>query len=300
MAGPLFITGASGFLGRHFLLYCEQHWDGEIVCLSRQPRGATGSRVRWLIGDVLDVDSYRQALTAGTTVVHMAAVTGKADRAAYDRTNAEGTRALLRACAERGVSRFVLVSSVAARYPNLDSYPYGASKRDAEDAVKNSGLPYLIVRPTIILGTESPIWQKLSQLAGPRLVPMIGNGRTRVQPIHVRDVAMALGELVRTPEATGIIELAGEESLPIRDLLVRIHQSRRGRAPVVVSIPYSPLRFVLELMEKGVPRLLPVTAGQLSVFVNDSSITPDSRLQALWPQMMNVDEMIRASESANA
>ena len=300
MAGPLFITGASGFLGRHFLLYCERHWGGEIICLSRQPRNAAGSRVRWRTGDVLDVASYREALAPGTTVVHMAAVTGKADRAEYDRTNAEGTRALLRACVERGVSRFVLVSSVAARYPNLAGYPYGASKRDAEEAVTGSGLPYLIVRPTIILGTESPIWQKLSQLAAARLVPMIGNGRTRVQPIHVRDVAMALGELVRTPEATGIIELAGEETLPIRELLVRIHQSRRGSAPLVVSVPYPPLRFVLELMEKGVPQLLPVTAGQLSVFVNDSSITADNRLKALWPQMMKVDEMIRASEGDNA
>jgi nucleoside-diphosphate-sugar epimerase len=301
MAGSLFITGASGFLGRHFLSYCERHWHGGIVCLSRQARTAgQGTRIRWVTGDLLSPASYANELGPDTTVVHLAAVTGKASRAAYQQTNTDGTAVLVRACVERGVHRFVLVSSVAARYPNLKSYPYGASKRDAEQVVAASGLAYLIVRPTIVLGRESPIWQKLSQLAAARLVPVIGTGRTRVQPIHVRDVAMALGELAHDVDATGTIELAGAEALSIRDLLERIHRVRHGRSPVVLKIPYPPLRVALQLMEKSVPRLLPITAGQLSLFVHDSNVTADGNLKAMWPHMMSVDEMIRASEHGNA
>ena len=301
MAGSLFITGASGFLGRHFLASCEERWDGEVVCLSRQPKlRLPGSRARWIAGDLLEPGGYRAALGADTTVVHLAAVTGKADRAAYHRTNTEGTRTLLRAGAEQGIRRFVLVSSIAARYGNLESYPYGASKRDAEQAVAASGLRYLIVRPTIVLGRESPIWQKLSQLAGAAVVPVIGKGRARVQPIHVRDVAHALIEVVLRDELTGMIELAGSEELSIRDLLERIHDSMRGGKPIVLTIPYPPLRMLLELVERSAPRLLPVTAGQLSVFVNDSNVKADSTLRSLWPQMMTVDEMIRASQNGDA
>ena len=299
MAGSLFITGASGFLGRHFLASCEARWDGEVVCLSRQPKPGWRGRARWIAGDLLEPAAYRAALGADTVVVHLAAVTGKADRAAYQRTNTEGTRALVRAGAEQGIRRFVLVSSIAARYANLESYPYGASKRDAEQVVAASGLRSLIVRPTIVLGRESPIWQKLSQLAGSAVVPVIGGGRARVQPIHVRDVAQALVELVLRDELNGMIELAGSEELSIRDLLERIHDSLRGGKPLILTIPYPPLRMLLELMERSAPRLLPVTAGQLSVFVNDSNVKADGTLRSLWPQMMTVDEMIRASRNGD-
>ena len=298
MARSLFVTGASGFLGRHFLSYCEQNWDGSVICLSRRPPGRTG-RATWVAGDVLDAASYEDCLGPDTTVVHLAAVTGKADRAAYQATNAEGTRALVGAALRRGVGRFVLVSSVAARYPNLAGYPYGASKRDAEAIVAASGLSFLIVRPTVVLGSESPIWQKLRQLASGRVVPVIGNGKTPVQPIHVRDVAAALGALAAA-DTTGTFELAGAETLTIRDLLERIHHRARGARPVVLPIPYAPLRLTLELVEKGIPGLLPITAGQLSLFVQDSSIKAEPALQAMWPQMMNVEEMIRASENGHA
>lgn len=270
-----------------------------MTCLSRHPPAQNG-RAGWVAGDVLDAGAYEHCLTPGTTVVHLAAVTGKADRAAYQRTNAEGTRALVAAAVRQNVGRFVLVSSVAARYPNLGGYPYGASKRDAEAIVAGSGLSFLIVRPTIVLGAGSPIWLKLRQLAAGRLVPMIGNGRTRVQPIHVRDVATALGALA-AGEAIGTIELGGAETLSIRELLERIHMgARHGARRTILPIPYAPLRLALDLLEKGMPGLLPITAGQLSLFVQDSSIEPDAALQALWPQMMNVDEMIRASENGHA
>ncbi|HEY0303783.1 MAG TPA: NAD-dependent epimerase/dehydratase family protein [Longimicrobiales bacterium] len=299
MAGSLFVTGASGFLGRHFLSYCEQNWDGPVVCLSRQPPPPTG-RARWIGGDVLEPAGYAHELGPDTTIVHLAAVTGKADRGVYEQINAEGTRRLLQAAANRKIRRFVLVSSVAARYPNLDGYPYGASKRDAEQAVAKSGIPFLIVRPTIVLGKESPIWQKLRQLAVAPIVPMIGSGRTRVQPIHVQDVASALCELVNDPSVAGTIELAGAESLSIRELLERIRASIRGARAWVLPIPYAPLRMTLELMERTVPGLAPITAGQLSLFVCDSSVVPNETLQALWPGMMNVEQMIRASENGRA
>jgi len=300
MAGSLFITGATGFLGRHVLARLERaHWD-DVICLARSDSGGRRNGARWLKGDLLDAATYADALGPETTVLHLAAVTGKADRGEYQRVNVEGTEVLLDASRKRGVRRFVLVSSVAARYRDLSSYPYGQSKRDAETRVAASGLAHLIVRPTIVLGHESPIWQKLRQLASAPVVPLIGNGRTRVQPIHAADVAAALTAVADNHGLQGALELAGPDVVSIADLLGLIRRQVKNSAVRLLPIPYKPLSAALGLLEKRWQRFLPVTAGQLSMFVNDSTVEPVSTLQAMWPHMMRIDEMIQASEYAHA
>jgi nucleoside-diphosphate-sugar epimerase len=87
--------------------------------------------------DLAEPATYRDALTGAQTVVHVAATTGKARPAVYERNNVQATRALLEASAAAGVARFVFISSIAAAFPDRRYYPYAESKIAAEAAVRH-------------------------------------------------------------------------------------------------------------------------------------------------------------------
>jgi nucleoside-diphosphate-sugar epimerase len=250
--------------------------------------------VKWVQGDLMEPAAWRSLIGPGTIVLHMAAVTGKTTAQEHERVNLRGTELLLKQCRDQGVARFVYVSSIAARYPDLRHYPYGAAKRAAETLVQASGIPFLILRPTIVLGAQSPIWQKLRQLASGRVIPLIGDGTARVQPVHVDDVASVVAAFAMDTRRTGIAEVGGRDVLTMRELLAKIHQLTGSGSPRFVQLPYNMIRMVLRWFERMAPSAVPITEGQLSVFVNDSTTLPELAVHAQFPQMMSIDEMLRA------
>ena len=221
----LFITGASGFIGRHLLarLACGKYET--LFCLSRD----TGKipvrtpHVRALEGELADIDRYQPELTASDCIVHLAAATGKLRPADYFRINVVGTNNLLERAKQCGVRRFLFVSSIVVRYRNKDDYYYAQSKEKAEQLVRESGLEYAIVRPTIVAGAGSGVLAGLEKLATLPVMPVFGDGRTRVQPIAVEDLADFLVMILeRELFSGGTFEFGGPEVLTIEHLLSRL------------------------------------------------------------------------------
>ena len=152
----LFLTGATGFIGRRLLPALDAERVGPVHCLVRGPvKLAAGAHL--VTGDLLDPSSYAAALAECDTVVHLAALTGKASFKEHRRVNVKGTAALLEACREVGVKRFIHVSTIAVTYPDQDVYAYAQTKTEAEELVRVSRLDFAIVRPTIVLGPGSPL-----------------------------------------------------------------------------------------------------------------------------------------------
>src|SRR5260221_5616728 len=168
MPARLFVTGGSGFVGSRLLAALSGRGHS-IVALDRSGslRGRWGesSGVEVVAGSLLDPQSYRVALAASDTVLHLAASTGRASREEHFRVNAQGTEILVDECRRAGVPRMLFVSSIATAFPDTTHYDYAQSKRRAEDAVRGSGLQVAILRPTMILGRGSPILAALETLA---------------------------------------------------------------------------------------------------------------------------------------
>jgi nucleoside-diphosphate-sugar epimerase len=293
----LFVTGASGFVGRRLLAGIPAGRYARVTALSRgAPAPAAG--VTWVRGDVRDPASWASHLDADTDVAHLAAATGKADAATHHAVNADGTAALLRACERARVGGLLFVSSIAAKFPDDSHYPYARAKREAEALVRASGLPHLVVRPTIVLGPGSPILDALRRLAGLPAVAAIGGGRARVQPVHVDDLATMLARLLERRAFDGTtVECGGPEVLTMADLLVRVRRGMGKPAAPVVRLPYGPMRAAAIAATMVLGRRAPLTAGQLSSFVHDGVIEPG----ALWNEMRAglkpVDEMVRGDSS---
>lgn len=290
----LFITGAGGFLGRHLAAMLPNADHRRAVCLVRGQRPELRREgVEVVFGDLLEPTSYAPFLTPQMTVIHLAAVTGKARAADYWRGNVEATRRLLEVCRQQGVRRFLFVSSIAAGFARQEYYPYGQSKKAAEELVRASGLDVLIVRPTMIFGPGAPVLAGLARLGSLPIVPVFGDGKVRVQPIDAGDLARALLRLAAEPQFGGrLIELGGPEQVTIEELLARLHRRRSGRSPKLIHVPLRGWLPALAFLEKFLLPVLPLTAGQLASFRNDGTAEPNEVWAEARDGMQTLEQML--------
>jgi NADH dehydrogenase len=292
--GPIFLTGGTGFIGRRVVRALAQANDRPVRCLARRDGMLeVAPNIHPVRGDLEAPASYAAALQGVEQVLHLAAKVGRGRPEEYVRANLQATRSLLQACRDAGVGRFVYVSSIAAIFPDKTGAHYAVSKWQTEDAVRASGLDYLIIRPTFVFGDDSPIWNSLAGLAALPVLPLLGSGRIRVQPIHVDDVAAYLiATLDESAFANREVELGGPDIVSFEELLRRMHRAQRGGEARVVHLPGRAAIGVLSWLERLVGRPLPVTAGQLAAFVNDSTARPDPSVAVRAPQMRTLDEML--------
>jgi NADH dehydrogenase len=292
----LFITGATGFVGRHLLQRLAAQKYETLFCLTRATANlsAQNPQVQTLEGSLADIDRYQPELSASDCVVHLAAATGKLLPADYFRINVVGTNNLIERAKQCGVKRVLFVSSVAARYPNKDRYYYAQSKEKAEQIVREGGMSCVIVRPTIVAGKGSGVMAGLEKIAGLPRILIFGDGRARVQPIAVEDLAEFLALILeRNLFNGGVFEFGGPEVLTIEDLLCRICRARFGREPRVMHVPFGLVAPPLKLLEKMAYSLLPVTLGQLAVFRSDGVAESNALFEERRPRMKSIAQMLQ-------
>lgn len=294
----LFITGGSGFIGRHFLRRLDAAKYGRIYCLSRDRAklawAAAGSgAVQIIQGDLGDSASYASALVGVDTVVHLAATTGKAMPQAYQATNEQGTAALVAASEQAGVQNFLFMSTIAVKYPDKSHYYYAQSKEAAETVVRTSRLHHVVARPTIVIGPDGEAWRSLSRLGRAPILLVFGSGQTRVQPIYVEDLVTCLLHILDTaPFQNEVVELGGPEVASFEQFLGYIALAYRGSVPVTVHLPLRLLTTPLAVLERLLSEVLPLSAGQLSVFANDSTAESVAS-QRNGAGMLDIRAMIR-------
>jgi len=240
------------------------------------PRLADDRRVERIRSGLERPERYAGALDSGTVVLHLAGRTGNAPQAAFTRDNVEGTRALLEAAEAGDVAGLIFVSTIAVHFPASAHYPYASSKRAAERLVRDFPCPWTIVRPTIVLGRESPIWNKLAALARGPLLVVPGAGTPRIQPIHVDDlVDVLLSVAASGPFDRRAHDLGGADVLTVEDFLRRAHRRFHGRRGPAVRAPFRLGVPLLRAAERLSPLPLPVTEGQLSSFLYDGVVVDD-------------------------
>ena len=180
------ITGATGFVGQAVLDAANRQRIA-IRALTRRAQESRGG-VTWVEGALSDRPSLDRLIEGAETMVHIAGLTNAPDPADFHDANVIGTRNLLCACQDAGVRRFVFVSSLSARKPELSRY--GASKAEAEKWVRASGLDWTILRPPAVYGPRDSDMLELFRAARFGVVPVPPRGRTSI--IHVDDLAECL------------------------------------------------------------------------------------------------------------
>ncbi|MBS1788241.1 MAG: NAD(P)-dependent oxidoreductase [Acidobacteria bacterium] len=294
------ITGASGFIGRRLLAQLDPAKHGKIVCLKRTGKPEefeSDTPIRVVKGDLKNPESYTAALNC-RTVIHLAALTGKAAPEEYFRVNAQGTADLIEQCERSGVENFLYVSTIAVKYRDKSRCYYAQSKEMAEQAVRQSRLRYLVVRPTIVIGPDGGPWQGLSRMARGRVLLMPGDGKILVQPIAVDDLATCLRVILEENLFTNeVVELGGAETISFERFLKKIHKQFSGKDPSVLRLPIKPMIATLSLMETLFYSALPVSVGQLSAFWQNSQAEPVKVPRLAKLKMASVDQMLERART---
>lgn len=298
MKKNLFITGATGYIGTQLINAINHEDYNHVYCIGRSrtdtvKKFAAYENVTFIKADIFDTHAYSDLLSNRDIVIHLGAVTGKADPETYFQVNSEGTRILLKQCEIKNVSRFVFISSIAVIFNNTKNYYYAQSKREAEKMVIHSGLPYTILRPTIVIGNNASILDSFSKLAKLPIVPIFGDGLTNIQPIDVKDLAKCILYVGDQDDFINqTIELGGPEQATIETFIQKIHFRLGKNGYRSVHLPIGLIIRVLSVLEKHFLKFLPFTTGQLATFQNEGVAPGNPFIQNRHFKLKTIDEML--------
>ncbi|GAC1577397.1 MAG: complex I NDUFA9 subunit family protein [Candidatus Dormibacteria bacterium] len=272
----ILVTGANGFVGRHVV--ARLAGAGENVrAMVRQPAGyAAPAGVEVVTADVTKPGSLAGALGGVDAIVHAAAITANLKepyRGAYRDINATGTANLMAAAVEAGVKRVVLVSGLGTR-PDKDG-TYMATRWGMEEAVRGSGIPYVILQPSVQFGDGAEFIAALARLAAQSpVVPAMTGPHDRFQPIWIEDVVTAIQKSLTDDGLLGReVAIGGPDYVNFRGVVETI-LAAMGKKRLVAPLPVAVARIQARLM--SVLPKPPLTEATLELFAFENATDLDS------------------------
>jgi NADH dehydrogenase len=245
------ITGGTGFVGIHTSKALSRAGH-QLRLIARGTRRIPRSPgVEMVRGDVVsDNGNLVDALRGCDVVVHLVAIIRERGRQTLERVNRQGAENVASAARQAGVGHIVHLSANGA---DPDPYfAYLASKWNGEQAVIASGVPYTVLRPSIIFGPGDGFFTVLTKLIRLNpVIPVVGDGRAMFQPIAASDVARIISDCIeRGPD-----HLSYEQILDVIKAELGVHRFK-VHVPVMAMLPLA------VVMDKVLPKP-PVTPGQL-------------------------------------
>lgn len=274
----VFVTGATGFLGGHLVraLLAAGH---EVIGAGREL--PAGDRVvpgaTYVIGDVTDATSLTPDKMLGcAAVMHLVGIIQETPEQTFEAVHVGGTENALAAARSAGVSeRFVYVSALGSE---MDApAAYSRTKARAERAVRESGLPHTIFRPSIILGPDGEFLQQIEALIrkpplapfAPPFIPVPGSGANKFQPVWVGDLVDCLVRCLDDPATINqTYDIGGATQVTFNDLIAAVEQHLGVKKPLLHAP--MPLMFAAaSVLERVLPRP-PIATDQLRSLQQDN------------------------------
>jgi uncharacterized protein YbjT (DUF2867 family) len=280
----LAVTGGTGFVGRHLLrVALAAGYDVRALTRGWKP---PEDEIAWIDGALDRPDSLAKLVTGVDAVIHVAGAINAPDRAGFEAVNVGGTANVIDAARRAGVRRFVHISSLSAREPDLSDY--GWSKMKSERLVAASGLDATIIRPPAIYGPGDRETFELFRMARRGIVALPPRGHFSV--IHVEDLCRLILAVLDEPDTLSEIyepddaREGGWEHRHFARTLGRVY----GRRAATVAVP-KPLMRIASRLDRLVRREhAKLTADRVNYFCHqDWVVTPDRRPpERMWtPQV---------------
>jgi NADH dehydrogenase len=271
----ILVTGGTGFVGTHLIRRLRSD-DISIRAVVRDPDKAQTLRelgVDVVKGELADKSSLERATAGAERVVHLVGIIQEAAEATFSNVHVEGTRNLLEASKKAGVRHFFYQSALGTR-PGAKSR-YHKTKWEAEELVRASGIAFTILRPSLIYGPGDQFTIRLSEMIRMSpILPVIGTGKSRIQPISVDDVVACIRKILTSESFLNeMYEVGGPEQLTYEEVTQAIADALGVRRPMV----HMPLFFVktaAHMLESLLPRP-PVTTDQLIMLQEDNVCSMD-------------------------
>ncbi len=267
------VTGGTGFVGIHTVRALKDAGHEVVVVARGTVRQPKGERVTFVRADVTSSPKLAEVFAGCDAVVHLVAVIREKGRQTFDRVNRESTVRVAEAVKEAKVGHLVYQSALGAD-PD-PRFPYLVSKWSAEQAVRESGVPYTTLRPGLIFGPGDGFFTLLTRMMRIEpVIPIAGNGRTLFQPIAVQDVTRCIVLAIERGPSGRVHEIGGPDQMTYDEIILTI-KAELGLHRKLVHVPVPMMMPLAFMMEKVLPNP-PVTRDQLRMLSRNTITRVDS------------------------
>lgn len=270
------VFGGDGFVGRHIVRELAKRGFRIRVAVRRpdlavhlQPLGGVG-QIHAVQANLRNGDSVRRAVDGAATVINLVGILSSRGKQTFKSVHSEGAHRVAKAAAEAGAKRLIHISAIGAD-PSAKAQ-YARSKALGEEAVFTEYPDAIVMRPSIIFGPEDGFFNKFAALARiSPVLPLIGGGKTRFQPVYVGDVAEAVALAAEGRAQPGrVYELGGPAVLTFKELMQKV-LAYSDRHCMLVPWPFWIMKFQAFFLQ-----LLPwpiLTVDQVRLLQSDSVVS---------------------------
>ncbi len=279
------VFGGSGFLGRHAVRALAKGGLGYRLRVAvRRPNAANFllpmghvGQIQLLRTDVRDPDDVARAVANSDAVVNLVGILNPAGGQSFKAVHADAPAIIGKAAKQAGVSTLVHISTPGISTDSESDY--SRTKAEGEIALHREFPEATILRPSLVFGPEDNFFNKFANLARfLPMLPLIGGGHTKFQPVFAGDVADAIVTCIENPATRGqTYELGGPAVYTFREMLqaiLKVTARRRLFLPIPFSLANIPAFFLQFLPGKL------LTPDQVTFLKTDNVVAPDARTLA--------------------
>lgn len=276
----IFITGASGFIGRNLVqALSEDSSVDNIYALYREKEQIPFlPKVNPVLGNLEGLPEMKTE-TEIDVLIHLAGYFKTESKALCEAINVEGTKNAVAFCRNNHIPRILFFSTINVDLKSKGSY--AGSKLAAEQEIKNSGLEYMILRPSLVFSDRAGSLGKIiGYVEKLPLVPVFGSGKAKEQPIHLDELTALTVAMIKDFRPGLTLYAAGKEAMTFRQLVQAIGKGL-NRKTGILPIPAKPVRGLLRLLEKAGIHMK-VSSEQVAHMSEDLTADMDETLK-LYP-----------------
>jgi NADH dehydrogenase len=240
----IFLTGATGFIGGHVLRALLERGH-RLTCLLRP--GARLSldhpHIQPLVGEWLRPAGWLDAVAGHDAVINCVGIIRERRGASFAAVQTAAPLALFKSAAAAGVGKIVQISALGADAQARSRYH--RSKRVADRRLAELGVPYVVLRPSIVYGAGDHSMRLFARMAGLPITPIPGAGRYRLQPVHIADLQRAVVAAVERADLRALmVDVGGAQALSFAEILHILARQQGRPGARLLPIPWSLMRLV--------------------------------------------------------
>ncbi len=289
----VFVTGSTGFVGNHVLheLLAKGHQINALVRPGSEYKVKRPDEVETVPGTVEETGDLTQGMKGCDAVIHLVGIIRAfpSKGITFESLHTEATANVVAAAKETGVTRLLHMSALGAREDGPTAYL--RTKFAAEELVRQSALNYTIFRPSLIFGRGGEAIKMFAEMVKKIVVPIIGDGKYRFQPVSVATVAQGFAKALEFEEAHGkTLDVGGPDNVTfdeIMDTLARV----MGKTIVKVHVPVFPLKMVTSALQ-GAPGY-PLSTDQITMLLEGSTCDEKPFYDLLGLEPVSLERTLR-------
>lgn len=267
------VFGGTGFLGGAIVGALDRAGYAVRIAARHPGHSEPGeSRIERLAADLRDAESVARAVEGAEAAINAVGLYVERGSETFEAIHVEGARRVAEAAAGAGVARLVHISGIGVDPASPSAYVRARAR--GELALREAFAAATILRPSVLFGPQDSFLNTfIGLLRVLPVFPLFGAGDTRLQPVHVDDVAAAAAAALRHPESAGrTYELGGPKTYRYRELIEML-MARSGRRRMLLPLPFALWDVQARLL--GILPNPPLTRDQVALMRDDNVASPD-------------------------